>query len=92
MSCEDDFESYLKRFQTNRTKTIDSLKANKIHFAHTHQSFDAVPLELKRLPFPRARFQDKEILNSTLFLTGQDVFLTKMDDEVLSDKLQVISA
>ena len=29
--------------------------------------------------------------DSTLFLTGQDVFLPKMGDEVLSDKLQVVS-
>ena len=75
MSWEDDFKTYLKRFkryllyisliqvtciELNRA-TIDSLKASKIHFAHTHESFDAVPLELKWLSFPRARFQDKEI-------------------------------
>ena len=51
MSSEDDFETYLKRLQTNRENreksedvtnfevdSLDLLSDNKIHFAHTRQS------------------------------------------------------
>ena len=41
---------------------LELLKASKqARNRGTRQSFDAIPLELKRLSFPRARFQDKEM-------------------------------